>query len=646
MALVDDKYVESTDGIKKTIDKGSMSMALDILQRGLYAHPIQSTVRELASNGYDAIKERDVAKSIILGESPIEDHFDVTKIDGIFHASGWDPTYFDLAWLSTDPFCYLYYEEGPQKDVLRFVDHGVGLGKTRLVNYFMLNWSSKRSNKDAIGKYGLGSKVALSLGVDSFRVITKYNGRKFKFDVFLDKVESIIPKYTTKGVANEPFILVPEKTIINDEGETEIVPAYIAYCEATTDKNGVEIQIEVKKHNKKLFFEAIETQLMYMPNIKFLHRAEGTTTHKEKDIAAKVLYRDANVILSESTVFDKPHLLLGTGNALINYGFVSFAELEIEPKRGSVGLIMNVNDMEVTPSREAAIWSSKTRAAVLAKYKMVSEMASQYLNNELAAETDYLKWITKAAQILGSMRQGSNANTTVLSRLASIIDMDDIGAVTYPNDSKIAFDTKPKEMFGDTLTVRVIEYDRYYRKVNREILRDLGSLVKPIYYTKLGSNPFKDRYLYEENGDFILINIIKDKALDKKGTYVINSAMLDYDSVAIPDDRMELYLADAQGLTEEDDDKSNALSAPAVDYSALRKANKEIVIHKLTGTGGVYDYKFSSYNVSISNLFSEFADELVVYTTGGDRETMSNLLAMFPQGILNCASDYHFEGIV
>lgn len=642
MALVDDKYVESTDGIKKTIDKGSMSMALDILQRGLYAHPIQSTVRELASNGYDAIKERDVAKSIILGESPIEDHFDVTKIDGIFHASGWDATYFDLAWLSTDPFCYLYYEEGPQKDVLRFVDHGTGLGKTRLVNYFMLNWSSKRSNKDAIGKWGLGSKVALSLGIDSFRVITKYNGRKFKFDVFVDKVESVISKFSTKGVANEPFVLVPEKRILNDSDEEEVVPAYIAYCEPTTDKNGVEIQIEVKKHNKKLFFEGIETQLMYMPNIKFLHRTDGSTTHKEIDIAAKVLYRDENVVLSESTIFDRPHILLGTGNALINYGFLAFNELEIEPKRGSVGLIMNVNDLEVTPSRESVIWSSKTRAAVLAKYKMVSEMASKYLNSELSSETDYILWITKASQILGSMRHGGS-NTSVLGRLASIIDMDDIGAVVYPNDPKIVFDPKPKEMFGENLTVRVISFDRYHKKVDREIMKDLGHLTKPVYFTKFGSNPFKDRYLYEEAGEFVLINIQKDAVLDKKGTYVTNSAMLDYDGVVIPEDRMELYLADAEGITEEDDDKSQSYSAPVVDHSANRKANKQIVIHKLTGTGGVYDYKFSSYDVYISNLFSEFANELVVYTTGGDRETMSNLLALFPQGMLNCSSSYKFD---
>jgi HSP90 family molecular chaperone len=155
MSLVEEKYIESTDGIKKTIDKGSMGMALDILQRGLYAHPIQSTVRELASNSYDAVKEREVAKAILSGTTQVEDHFDVTKINGVFHSSGWDPSYFDLNWLSDDPSVYLYYDEGNQKDTLRIVDHGVGLGKTRLVNYFMLNWSSKRANKDALGKFGL-----------------------------------------------------------------------------------------------------------------------------------------------------------------------------------------------------------------------------------------------------------------------------------------------------------------------------------------------------------------------------------------------------------------------------------------------------------------------------------------------------------
>jgi len=154
MAVIEDKYLESSGGIRKNIDKDSMPLALDILQRGLYAFPIQSTIRELASNSYDAIKERDVALAIIKGETSIEDHFDVSKQDGIYHSSGWDPDYFDAKWLSNDPFVHIYYEEGTSKDVLRIVDNGVGLGGKRLAGYFQLNYSSKRANKDALGKWG------------------------------------------------------------------------------------------------------------------------------------------------------------------------------------------------------------------------------------------------------------------------------------------------------------------------------------------------------------------------------------------------------------------------------------------------------------------------------------------------------------
>lgn len=162
MAVIEDKYLNSTGGIRKNIDQDSMPLALDILQRGLYAFPIQSTVRELASNARDAIVERDVAQAILSGKDKIEDHFDVEKVDGIYHSSGWNPDYFDTKWLSADKNVYIYYEEGKLKDKLRIVDNGVGLGKDRLVGYFQLNYSSKRTNKDSLGKWGLNITLTLN----------------------------------------------------------------------------------------------------------------------------------------------------------------------------------------------------------------------------------------------------------------------------------------------------------------------------------------------------------------------------------------------------------------------------------------------------------------------------------------------------
>jgi hypothetical protein len=148
MALFETKTIKSEDGIAKRIEESSMGIALDILQRGIYAFPIKSTVRELASNAYDAIKERDTAKAILTKHANVEEFFDVTKsLDGIHENSGWDPSYFDLNWLSDDPYVYIYYEEGAIRDTLRFVDHGVGLGKDRLVGYFHLNRTTEMSIK-------------------------------------------------------------------------------------------------------------------------------------------------------------------------------------------------------------------------------------------------------------------------------------------------------------------------------------------------------------------------------------------------------------------------------------------------------------------------------------------------------------------
>ena len=132
------------------------------------------------------------------------------------------------------------------------------------------------------------------MNVDSFRVINRYNGQKFKFDVYLDKVDPITPK-VSDGKIN---------------GCLQLTDSCKAYYEETTEKNGLEIQVEVKKHNKKLLFEAIQSQLMYLPNVKVYQKKQGSLMYEPVEIAAKELYRDEDIIISESTVYDKPHVCI------------------------------------------------------------------------------------------------------------------------------------------------------------------------------------------------------------------------------------------------------------------------------------------------------------------------------------------------
>lgn len=140
MAIIDTKTIESQDGIKKEIDEQSKDIVFDILQRGIYAFPIKSTIRELVSNAHDAIIERNVAVDILTGKSRVEDHFDMSiKTEKMYHSSGFDADYYDPKWLSTNPNVYISYSEGESVDTLSIKDNGIGLGKDRLRGYFALN---------------------------------------------------------------------------------------------------------------------------------------------------------------------------------------------------------------------------------------------------------------------------------------------------------------------------------------------------------------------------------------------------------------------------------------------------------------------------------------------------------------------------
>ena len=138
MSILNVNVDKFDEGIKKTIDKQSEGVALDILQRGIYAYPVKSTIRELASNAFDANIERETAKSILSGQSKVEDHYEVELKDGAYHSSGWDPSYYDINYLSDDNNVYIFYEDGDKRDILRIKDNGIGLGKDRLIGYFML----------------------------------------------------------------------------------------------------------------------------------------------------------------------------------------------------------------------------------------------------------------------------------------------------------------------------------------------------------------------------------------------------------------------------------------------------------------------------------------------------------------------------
>jgi hypothetical protein len=117
------------------------------------------------------------------------------------------------------------------------------------------------------------------------------------------------------------------------------------------------------------FISSIENQLGFIPNIELLI-ADGNMEYvspNKRNIAVNVLFSNDKLLVGESDYYAVPQILLKPGddsNIMISYGTINFEELEMKKYTGNVSFILNINEVDVTPSRENVIWNTKTREAV------------------------------------------------------------------------------------------------------------------------------------------------------------------------------------------------------------------------------------------------------------------------------------------
>lgn len=409
MAIHNEQAKSMQGGFNKGIEGSAMQLILDNLQKYQYQYPIKSTVREIISNALDSVSEREVARKILKGTHKVEDFFEQREGE-IYQDSKFDPSYYDLKWLSSDARVHMTYMEGNalEKDRVEFRDNGVGLGEYRLIKYFSLGYSTKRLSKLPLGKFGIGGKAPLSTGVDFFTMESRYNGKKFRFNVYDHTVDSIIP-------GSEHYILI-------DPGTPQ---EYKVYFEPTTELNGVTITLGVKKAHKLQYIDAVKSQLLYFNNIDFNILHDDGRLEKV-DYQTEILYEDDDIVLSDNQYWNKPHLLLNK----VNYGYIAFEELELENKVGNIGIKIAPEEVDVNPSRESVVWTEKTKATVQAKFEGVVSIATKLLQEELR-ENDYLKWLRTCYSISNRFFAGDN----VTSRLAKIVDLTQIKPAFLPNPS-------------------------------------------------------------------------------------------------------------------------------------------------------------------------------------------------------------------
>jgi hypothetical protein len=493
MAIHNQLEKSMSGGVQKKIEGSAMNLILDNLQKYQYKYAIKSTVRELICNGVDSITEKEVARNILTGIKQVSDYFESREGEE-YQDSNFDPSYYDLNWLSDDNSVYLTYIVGSdiEKDKVIITDNGVGLGSYRLEKYFSLGYSTKRLSKLPLGKFGIGGKAPLSIGVDYFTMESRYNGRLYRFNIYSHTIDSIIPEWNlVTGVQNQ-FVLF-------NEGTKE---EYKVYYENTTEKNGIVITIDAKKTHKQQYTDAVKSQLLYFPNIKFAVHEEGKTY--DISYQAEILYEDDLIILSDNKYWDKPHLLLNK----VNYGYIDFDELELESKTGNIGIKIAPEEVDVNPSRESIIWNDKTKETILNRFNQVVDIASVLITEELKT-VDYINWIRACFSLTGKRF----SSQSIVGRLARIVNLNDIKPSFIP-DPRLKFQ-QTKILNG--LYVRQVKIDvklvagrNKYQVMRKELKTVTDVIMQPIYLMKFGEKASnrKDKWLYAQHqnmGGFLII---------------------------------------------------------------------------------------------------------------------------------------------
>ena len=505
-------------GVEKKIDAGAEKLVYDILQQTQYSTPIQSTVRELTTNAWDSQREKEVAIEILTGKAKVEDYY-IERHGAQYEDSNFDPTYYDLKHLDTQnntvKLTYIQQEGTGFCDTFIVQDFGVGLGDKRLEGVLSLGYSTKRNTSEGFGAFGLGAKVAFSTGVAMYTVETVHKGRRFKCACYPYRTEFIISKFAKDGTMND-FITFSDGTKI--------------YYEKTDEKNNTKVSFGVKKHNRYSFRDAVDQQLIYIDGVNFTVKeidGEREYEYRNKSTKAEVVYNSESLIISNGTVFNRPHIVIvkdPADESGINYGHVDFRELELQDMYGSIGFkcpmrqtyrdetgkeIVIQEGVSVTPSREKVIWNDATKAYILSVIDKATAEASQLVEDKLQSSTEIFDWLEQCTKIFHK----SNSDD-IINRMSNIINNDDLSP-EFPGNSDLKF-LPVSNFFGNRIKVEKVTVD-YRGKIKREDVTSWQSFnFESIYIKDNNYNQVKDLYICKGLNKGSFISIIFKGWVDKE----------------------------------------------------------------------------------------------------------------------------------
>jgi len=406
--------------------------------------------------------------------------------------------------------------------------------------------------------------VAFATGVPMYSIVSVHNGRKFKCDCFPYKTVFKVPRFNMELDMENPSITFSDGTVV--------------YYEDTSELNGTTVSFAVKKHNRSKFSEAVEEQLLYLDGIDFkiVNNETVPATVNVKPTKAKVAYVSKNLILSDSAVFNKPHIVIVRSlndQSGINYGMIDFRELEMEDLYGSIGFkcpvkqsyrdadgteIVLQDGVAVTPSREKVVWNDETRAYVQRVLAASVDEAQSLVSSQIAKTDSLLDWIILCRNVFGRLNTTTSipgSKEDVLNRLSRIVDIQKISPVFTLGEHTMKYANTLKTMLPGIVVEKVsMSYNGTITINELEFLSELPPSFLSLVYLKDGNySKAKNYHLCHKiagNKEFITfkpkdITVVKESTGELSKTFkdliywqehILSYGFPSYDAVVVPEE--------------------------------------------------------------------------------------------------------------
>lgn len=339
-------------------------------------------------------------------------------------------------------------------------DFGVGLSPDAITEVFTVYFqSTKDATNDTVGAFGLGAKTPFSY-TDQFTVTSVYRGVRRVYNAFITEV----------GV---PSII-----------EMDSAP--------TSDPNGVEIRLSVKREDYHRFASEVADQLRFFkvkPNIL------NGSNFNFKAVSNNLVLESANVAISnDGPGYNQPYAHVIQGNVGYPLDIAQISD-KIKPEnrtllntlQGSqVRFYFNIGEIGVTASREAIEYNKHTVASVDKKLDAVRVELVAYINDKMKEiKRDYDKALfLNSSTALNRLARGSGISIpNVKANSSGNYYFDFSAMLLHPTD---------KNSYGNALTIGTVKQwspGKTVREVCNAVIQPMQNKVVEIVLRDTNSKP-------------------------------------------------------------------------------------------------------------------------------------------------------------